>query len=487
MTGVAGAHVLVTAEGRELYSKQVVQASETHSHGRRPRSRGVHTQLFRQRRFRHAMASFMSELEERFRPGRRAAVEGRSRLPRSPSSSLVSPAIYTITARDSADKPVAAEFSLGVVDEAIYSVRPESVQDIFKFFYGRTYNRISTSSSLSYYFQGESGKKRCSLPQMRRRGNLAQLKPEALVQPQVRKAFPDTALWLANVTTDSSGRAIAKLEFPDALTTWRATARGVTQDTKVGAAVHKVIVRKNLMTRLVTPRFFTAGDEVTISVLAHNYLKNEKTARVSLEVKGLEIIDGSTRDVQNSRQVAKPRSTGVCAPPSPGPPTVARQGAHRRRIRRDGADAPRSIPYGVKLVEPRGHDTRDPPATRKWSSHFRSGVQSSRTLQISVTPSVAGTIFGALDYLTSFPYGCTEQTMSSFLPNVIVSQALKELQLKSRIDPAVLQKKVKAGLDRLYDFQHEDGGWGWWKTDESHPLHDRVRDRGPGAGATRRV
>ena len=33
------------------------------------------------------------------------------------------PGVYTISARDSHDKPVAAEFSLGVVDEAIYSVR----------------------------------------------------------------------------------------------------------------------------------------------------------------------------------------------------------------------------------------------------------------------------------------------------------------------------------------------------------------------------
>src|SRR2546429_233383 len=82
-----------------------------------------------------------------------------------------------------------------------------------------------------------------------------------------------------------------------AWSTKRFTARGATRDTKVGAAMNKVIVRKNLMVRLVTPRFFTAGDEVTISVLAHNYLKSEKTARVSLEAKGVEIIDGSTRDV----------------------------------------------------------------------------------------------------------------------------------------------------------------------------------------------
>ena len=27
--------------------------------------------------------------------------------------------------------------------------------------------------------------------------------------------------------------------------------------------------------------------------------------------------------------------------------------------------------------------------------------------------------------------------------------------------------KMQAGLERLKDYQHEDGGWGWWKEDES--------------------
>src|SRR5204862_7589785 len=134
------------------------------------------------------------------------------------------PADYTITAYASADRTVSAEFSMAVVDEAIYGVRTETTQYIFKFFFGKTYNRISTSSSLTYYFQGESGKHRMQLTDMRSRRNLAQLKPEALVQPKIRKAFPDTALWLADVTTDAGGRAVARLEFPDSLTTWRATA-----------------------------------------------------------------------------------------------------------------------------------------------------------------------------------------------------------------------------------------------------------------------
>ena len=64
--------------------------------------------------------------------------------------------------------------------------------------------------------------------------------------------------------------------------------------------------------------------------------------------------------------------------------------------------------------------------------------------------------------------------MSSFLPDVLVADAMKKLGVKSNIDPATLNKQVQAGLDRLYHYQHPDGGWGWWQTDDSHPLHDRL-------------
>jgi uncharacterized protein YfaS (alpha-2-macroglobulin family) len=33
-----------------------------------------------------------------------------------------------------------------------------------------------------------------------------------------------------------------------------------------------------------------------------------------------------------------------------------------------------------------------------------------------------------------------------------------------------LKKKVERGRNRLYSFQHEDGGWGWWKDDQSDPF-----------------
>ena len=89
------------------------------------------------------------------------------------------------------------------------------------------------------------------------------------------------------------------------------------------------------------------------------------------------------------------------------------------------------------------------------------------SLRVEVSPSIAGSLFSALDYLTSYPYGCTEQTMSSYLPNVIVAETLSRLKVNGHVNDADLRAKMQAGLERLKDYQHDDGGWGWWKEDDS--------------------
>ena len=60
--------------------------------------------------------------------------------------------------------------------------------------------------------------------------------------------------------------------------------------------------------------------------------------------------------------------------------------------------------------------------------------------------------------------------MSSFLPNIIVGNTVRDLGINANLDQVALQQKIRAGLDRLYLFQHQDGGWGWWEADETHPF-----------------
>src|SRR6185369_16530833 len=60
-------------------------------------------------------------------------------------------ASYTILARDADGAPVSdAEVSLGVVDEAIYSVSPDFSGNIRQQFYGTLDNEVETNLSISY-------------------------------------------------------------------------------------------------------------------------------------------------------------------------------------------------------------------------------------------------------------------------------------------------------------------------------------------------
>ena len=107
---------------------------------------------------------------------------------------------------------------------------------------------------------------------------------------ELRSNFVDALIWKANIVTDVNGKAVVNFKLPDNLTTWRATARGITKNSDVGQQVDKVISRKNLLVRMETPRFFREGDELVISTIIHNYLSEDKTTKVSFDVRNLELI-----------------------------------------------------------------------------------------------------------------------------------------------------------------------------------------------------
>jgi len=126
-------------------------------------------------------------------------------------------------------------------------------------------------------------------------------------------------------------------------------------------------------------------------------------------------------------------------------------------------------PFGVEMLTSNSGSMSGGEEAQEFEIRFPDeAIGDTRALELKVSPSIAGSIFSALEYLTSFPYGCTEQLMSSFLPNIIVSKALDELKIESNVDRAKLDRKVNEGLERLLKQQHPDGGWGWWATDESH-------------------
>ncbi len=384
------------------------------------------------------------------------------------------PASYTVLAKN-ADGSAAAgvEVSLGLVDEAIYSVRGDSSGDIRKAFYGRRFTSVSTSFSAAFQFTGYSGDKRIELAQLtknKRAYQLADFKNDSqLVEPKIRKDFKDTAFWQPDVVTGADGKATVKINLPDNLTTWRATARAVTADLRVGAKVDRVLSRKDLILRLETPRFATEGDIVAISGIVHNYLKEDKVTQVELKVTGADLI-GQAQQTVTIPQNGEQRIDWQISAKQMGSVTLL--ATAKTNTESDGIELPMPIvPAGTKITKGESLAIAEEAYEKTLSLALPGNAHAqARTLRIEASPSVAGAMFGALDYLTGYPYGCTEQTMSRFLPNIIVAQAVKDVKTASISTGNDLNKKVKAGLDRLYGFQHEDGGWGWWKDDKTDPF-----------------
>jgi uncharacterized protein YfaS (alpha-2-macroglobulin family) len=380
-------------------------------------------------------------------------------------------ASYTISAQNGDGSPAAgAEVSFGVVDEAIYSIMQDTAGDIRKQFYAQRYNEVTTTFAVNYYFTGYAGKKAIQLAANKRAQQLADFKNEGdLVQPLIRKIFKDTAYWQPSVTTGADGKANVKVELPDNLTTWRATARAVTADTRVGAATSKIIERKDVIIRLATPRFMTSGDTITLSGIAHNYLNADKTTQISLSVAGAQLLDPPAQTVTIPKNGEHRINWRVSAQQTGGVTLLA------KALTDTDSDAVELqlpiVPRGLKQTAGEAATlSGEGDAERTITINLPNNADPrSRTLRIEAAPSVASTLFGALDYLTGFPYGCVEQTMSQFLPTVIVANTLKDVEQASIRDTNNIDKKVRKGLARLYNFQHADGGWGWWKDDPTDP------------------
>lgn len=373
-------------------------------------------------------------------------------------------ATYRITTKDRSGNPVPAEVSLGVVDEAVYAIQQEYLQSISSFFYSRIGNYVQTSFGGEYDFSGYSSKEAWKLAlRAGERKPFAALKTAPRVQ--VRKNFKDTAFWIPAVLTNSSGKAEVSFDFPDNLTTWRATARAVTGDTRVGSVVEKVLVRKNLLLRLATPRFFTEGDEVTVSAIVHNYLKAAQQTQISLEARGVSISGGTPSTSVRIEPGSEVRIDWKVKASEVGSAVLTAKAIGGQES--DGMELTLPVlPHGIRVGHAETAVLTEPEAEATLKTTIgQNASPGSKRLRLDLSASVSGAAFAALEYLTNYPYGCTEQTMSSFLPNIIATRAMREAG--ASINTESLDEKVRRGFSRLYDFQHSDGGWGWWKSDQT--------------------
>lgn len=356
-------------------------------------------------------------------------------------------ATYLVKTTNAEGDAVQAEISFALVDESIYAVRPDTTPDIGKFFHGRRERSVSTENSFPATYYGGADKEGGA--------------------ESARKYFPDTAVWFPSVVTDANGHAVLRVTMPDSLTTWRATVRAHARSTMVGQAQQKVVVTVPLSARLGLPRHYTLGDRAMVAGVVHNDTNRARRAAVTLRADGADIIGRAKQHVSVPAH-GQASVEWEIQPRSVGRTTLSMRA--RSWFLTDAVEM--TVP-----VLPFGEQTE-----RVWAGEARPADASGALLefelpedalggatrvQLEVSPGYAGVVQQALEFLVNYPYGCVEQTMSAFMPDVVACRAFTQLNVPAPRSQGEIARMVDSGLARLYKYQHRDGGFGWWEFDQS--------------------
>ncbi|MCS6804576.1 MAG: alpha-2-macroglobulin family protein [Acidobacteriota bacterium] len=459
----------------------------------------------------------------------------------------------TVTTRDQQGRPVAAEVALSLVDESVFYIQQDYAGDPRQYFYGekrRQYVQTQSTFQQKSYVKLVEDKDKHLIDEWARRDSeegelarydaarvpagvlgdtsarlvlskesaelqagvvqemlvveptMAEARATAMLAPppgeeppvQVRSDFRATVVWQPDVITDQNGQATVNVKYPDSTTTWKATARVATSGNQFGIASGTTRTTQPLIVRLQAPRFFVVGDDVTLSAVINNNTDEDMTVATSWEINGsaVNVLDAVSRQPQPQRvKVAahgEARVDWLVKVLNAGAVSIKVTGRSQKY-----ADAMEksyiAYEHGIEKFVARSGKTRGDDVTVRLDIP-RERKPDSTTLTVQVTPSMAAMMLDALPYLIDYPYGCTEQTMSRFLPVAISAKTLNDLGLKPEVvmgkifggieqsfaqktqpegkrDLRELDDMIKKGLERLYDMQHNDGGWGWWKEGDS--------------------
>ena len=363
-----------------------------------------------------------------------------------------STARYTIEVKDRAGKPVEAELSVGLVDAAVYAISQELAPNVGSFFYGDRPNPVRTAYSFPSRYLGGADKD-----------------GEEDGDGGVRRDFKDTAFWKAVVRTNAQGIAEVDVPLPDNLTTWRLTVRAVSKETLVGQTTHEMRTAKDLMSTLALPRFFRKGDHVEVVGMIHNQGEDLSGVVAKLEVVrgGATIASQAARELGSmSGATTKALRWAVDIPDATG--DVAFRISVQGGTLRDAEE--RSVPvYPVSVDRLIGVSGMSGSSTSQEFEIPEGTVAGTEGLSVRLSPTLAGAVVESLEDLARYPYGCVEQTMNSFLPDLVADKALKSMGMPRSGKLKELPAMVRKGLRQLYSMQHSDGGWGWWNDDPSHP------------------
>ncbi|XP_041780460.1 CD109 antigen-like isoform X7 [Anopheles merus] len=292
----------------------------------------------------------------------------------------------------------------------------------------------------------------------------------------VRRTFPESWIWESD--EGFSGEKTLQKKVPDTITSWIITGfsvnpiygLGLTQQPRKLNVFLPFFVSTNL------PYSVKRGEVVAIPIVVFNYMEDDQTAEVVLhndeqefefaDVEN-EVVESNKVELFRQKRLDIASNTGksvsfMVKPKKLGHITI--KVTAKTKIAGDAVE--RQL-----LVEPEGLsqfinkaafiDLRAAPeVTKTFEVEIpKNAVPDSTRIEVAVIGDVMGSTIQNLDSLIRMPYGCGEQNMLNFVPNIVVLDYLKATNKLTANIEAKAKKFMEAGYQRELSYKHRDGSF----------------------------
>lgn len=268
-------------------------------------------------------------------------------------------------------------------------------------------------------------------------------------------------LFSGPVALDAQGEAEIPLDIPDFNGTLRLMAVAAAAE-RYGSAEAQMVAAAPVVAELATPRFIAPGDAATLALDLTNLSGAAQELKVRLEgAEPVRIRDGervvNLKDQQRTTLRFAAEATDAyglgrlrLTVVSPAGVRIVRESVlqvqppvpHEREVRR------------VRL-EP-GQSFRLEPA---WIARY---FPASAAASVTVSDRPPLNIRELVQGLLTYPYGCTEQTVSAAYPHLYIDEATARAYGLKPLGPEERTRVVEGAVGRLAGMQRANGGYTLW-------------------------
>ena len=274
---------------------------------------------------------------------------------------------------------------------------------------------------------------------------------------RVRQFFPETWLW-QDIYTDNNGKATLRVDVPDTITTWMLRAVALSKEKGLGIAETQLVAFQPFFLTIDLPYSAIRGEEFPIKVAIYNYLDEPQSVQVDIENAGwFNLLDVSTKtieigpnDIGGTQFMISPRELGQNGVKITARSPIAADAVIKNLIIEPEGVSREQVENLVLTAGTTQDASTDIPVI---------AIDGSGRAYLTITSSYLTQTIEGLEELIQMPFGCGEQNMIVFAPDVFIT---KYLQASGQLKPEIMAKAemlMLTGYQRELTYRHSDGAF----------------------------